>query len=191
MPAEAIYCSACSWPLPPESWRQNEAVHCPGCSAVLRLTVFPAVARPTAQQTPEAIGGAAEASCYYHPENRAVAPCDECGRFLCALCELQVDGRRVCPGCLESGVKGKRLHLETERKLYDGIALSLSTLPVLLVWPAFIGAPMALYYCVRYWRAPGSIVPRTKLRFYLAAVFSLAEITFIVFAFWAALKVRR
>ena len=48
-------------------------------------------------------------------------------------------------------------------------------LPALLIWPAIVGAPAALYVIVRRWRAPGSVVPRTRIRFYLAALFALGE----------------
>jgi hypothetical protein len=182
MPADAIYCGACSWPLPPEIWRQNESVQCPGCLGVLRLAIFPAVARTSRNEAVQSIADAREASCFYHAGSRALTPCDECGRFLCALCELEIDGRRLCPACLEAGVReGKSQNLEAKRTLYDSIALSIAIIPALLVWPALISAPTALYYCIRYWKAPGSLVPRTKIRFYLAGLFSLTTLAAVVF----------
>jgi hypothetical protein len=33
-----------------------------------------------------------------------------------------------------------------------------------------------LYVVVRYWRAPSSILPRTKIRFYIAALLATIEI---------------
>jgi len=41
---------------------------------------------------------------------------------------------------------------------------------------------------VRRWNAPLSILPRTRIRFYLAALFALAEIAGIVFLVWAIVR---
>ena len=46
------------------------------------VTVFPVALRPPAPVLPEAVIGGQEASCYNHAGNKAVAPCDECGRFI-------------------------------------------------------------------------------------------------------------
>ena len=40
---------------------------------------------------------------------------------------------------------------------------------------------MAIYLAIRHWRAPASIVPRTRIRYYLALVFAGTE---IVGAIW-------
>ena len=52
--------------------------------------------------------------------------------------------------------------------MHDSIALSLSLLPV-VIWPVTcLTAPAALFYAIRHWKSPTSILPRTKVR-YLAA----------------------
>jgi hypothetical protein len=68
--------------------------------------------------------------------------------------------------------------------MYDSIALLLATLPGIIIWPAFFTAPAALYFVIRYWRAPASLVPRTRIRYYLATLFALAELTGIGFIIW-------
>ena len=73
----------------------------------------------------------------------------------------------------------------------DTIALALATFPALLIWPAIIGAPAALYVVIRRWRAPLSILPRTRIRFYLAALFALAELVGIGLLIWAIARVPR
>jgi hypothetical protein len=75
--------------------------------------------------------------------------------------------------------------------MYDSIALALATLPALLFWPVVFTAPAALYVVVRRWREPGSLVPRTKVRFVLAALFALAEIAGVGFALWALIQLPR
>lgn len=117
------------------------------------------------------------ASCFYHSEKRAVVPCDQCGRFLCALCQVEFQGQNWCPRCIQaSSQKGRLAHLDASRALHDNTALALAILPVLLIWPTIITAPVTLYLVVRYWRAPSSILPRTKIRFLVAALLALAQI---------------
>ncbi len=173
----AISCE-CSWLVPAEFWNREEGASCLLCGRKVRVIAFPAIARAQAGALPEALGGDSEASCFYHPQSRAAAPCEECGRFLCSLCDLEVEGRHLCPACFQArGRSGKLQNLDTRRTMYDTLALTLATLPALLIWPAFLTAPASLFLVFRWWRAPGSIVPRTRVRFYLAALFALAEIT--------------
>lgn len=155
------------------------------CRQRIEALVFPAIAGARIGAQPHAVIGDSEASCFFHPESRAVIPCDECGRFLCSLCDIEIDGRHLCSKCFDSGVASSRLEsAETQRTMYDTIALALATFPAMLFWPAFIGAPWALFLVIRRWRAPGSIVPRTRIRYYLAALLALGEIGFCGFVVW-------
>lgn len=188
MPAEAICCGECSIPVPADSWNRA-GIRCRGCGQSLQTAVFPAIERTRVGAMPESIEGETEASCFYHPSSRAAVPCDECGRFLCHLCEIEIDGRRLCPRCFESGVSTDKLQsMVTSRTMYDTIALALATLPAMLIWPILVGAPAALFVAIRRWRAPGSIVPRTKIRFVVAIVFALAELVFITLIIYALFR---
>jgi hypothetical protein len=179
---EAICCGECSWPVPVDAWNREEGLRCPGCGQRVDANVFPAIETRRSGALPEAVIADTEASCFYHPSSRAAVPCDECGRFLCSLCDIEIDGRHLCPMCFQSGVRSNRLEVvETQRTMYDTIALTLATLPALLFWPAIVTGPAALWVTFRRWRAPGSVVPRTRIRFYLAVLFGLAEIVFFVF----------
>src|SRR6266853_1861952 len=135
MIAQAIHCSACSWPLPPELWSSGDRQNCPGCGTRVQVRIFPAIAHLKFAGMPEALAAETEASCFYHPQNRAARPCDECGRFLCTLCELDIPGRTLCPVCFDANVRGRKVQdLESSRTMHDSIALGLATLPVLLFW---------------------------------------------------------
>lgn len=192
MTAHEISCGECSWPVPVESWNREEGVRCPVCGEKIQVEVFPAIARSTAGALPEAIDAETEASCFYHPESRAAVPCEECGRFLCRLCDLEIDGRHLCPTCFRTGVVTRKLEtVETRRTMYDTVALALATFPALLIWPALLTAPAALFVVFRRWSAPGSIVPRTRIRFYLAALFAVAEIAGIVAIVWMIVRLPR
>lgn len=118
-----------------------------------------------------------ESSCFYHPQKKAVLPCDGCGRFVCALCDCQLNGQHFCPVCLETGkTKGKIKSLDNQRTLYDRIALSLAIYPLLIFYFTLITAPMALFVAIRYWKSPPSLVRRGKIRFVVAIIFALLQI---------------
>jgi len=121
---------------------------------------------------------AGEAGCFYHPDKRAIVTCHLCGRFLCGLCNVDFKQQNWCPGCLESSSrKRKGIDFENHRVLYDSVALAFATLPFLaLFYPSLIGAPVALYISVRYWKAPGSILPRTKIRFPVAILLAIGQL---------------
>jgi len=40
-------------------------------------------------------------SCANHARNAAVAACDRCGLLICSLCQLEVEGGKLCPSCFE------------------------------------------------------------------------------------------
>jgi hypothetical protein len=174
---EQLACARCRKPIPEEDWNREHAF-CASCRAPLRAFVFPALF-----STPQSISAgtpvleAGEASCFYHPQKRAVVPCDRCGRFLCGLCQVDFLGQNWCPRCIQAGSeKGQLAQLDSGRTLYDNLALSLASFPVLLVWPTVITAPATLYLTARHWRSPSSILPRTKMRFYIAALLAAIQI---------------
>jgi hypothetical protein len=183
----AIACASCSLPVPEELWNlpaeEAEQARCPGCRRHLLALVFPAIAEARLGAVPAALQGETEASCFYHPHSRAAQVCAVCGRFLCNLCDLEVDAYHLCPRCFET-----REPVVTRRSMYDTQALALSTLPALMFWPALVSAPWALFMVIRRWNAPSSIVPRTKIRFLLAALFALAEIAFLVFVIYMMIQ---
>jgi hypothetical protein len=71
--------------------------------------------------------------------------------------------------CLEKGkTKRKIKNLENHRVCYDKIALFVALISMLFIWPSLLSAPVVLFMVIRYWNAPLSIIPRTKIRFILA-----------------------
>ena len=131
---KSITCTKCYQPLPSELFNTPEMTNCPNCGVALKVDVFPAFFKTIASGRP---GGTLvldnESSCFYHPQKKAVIPCDMCGRFLCALCDVELHGQHLCPNCLETGKnKGKLKSLENRRTLYDAIALRLAVYPMIL-----------------------------------------------------------
>ena len=183
----SLLCHHCRSAVPEVLFNTGTPVACPRCETSLLVRVFPAYFRPQVTGVAaEAVGSAEDASCFYHPRKKAVVPCADCGRFLCALCDLEIDGRHVCPACASGGGAGRGQllgKLDGPRALHDNMALSVATLPVLLGPFAIITAPIALFLVVRYWNEPKQHpLTRTRLRLVLAGLFASA--TLIV---WAAL----
>jgi hypothetical protein len=138
---------------------------------------FPALLR---ERVPAESGETAlpdEATCFFHAGKRAVQTCGACGRFVCALCDLEIDGEHLCPTCLSEGRRlGALRKLEQNRVLFDSIALAFAVLPI-LIWPfTCLTAPASLYVVIRYWKSPPGVLPRTKIRFILAGLLALAQI---------------
>jgi hypothetical protein len=184
-----IQCPACQTWLMGGPFNQREFGPCPACNVPLLGEVFPALFRKiSAGQSGETIMVEGESSCFYHPQKKAVLPCDGCGRFLCALCDCPLQGKHFCPACLEAGrTKGKIKNLDNQRTLYDSIALALAVYPLVIVvlyYFTFVTAPMSLYVAIRYWNAPQGILRRTKIRFIIAIVIAL--LTIVGWAVWIA-----
>ncbi len=190
-----VFCPTCNSALPERFFRHPSVQgSCAGCATDLSVTLFPALFRPRGKiDAPSLLSAEGEASCYEHPGKRAVALCNKCGRFLCALCEVEVDAKIWCPSCLVSGDSGGPIQaLQKQRTLFDSIALALATLPFLLFfYPSIVSAPVVVYLAIRYWKRPSSIIPRGKWRFVLALVIVLLEMSFIALVIFAAVYAQR
>lgn len=170
-----LNCSNCK--LEPRSIAVNEnnLQSCTHCGKQVSVHVYPALLKTLENKvvvdTPVI---AEESSCFYHAQKQALVVCDECGRFLCNLCDIEMNGRHVCTACLESpvvaeasvGPKNKFLH-------YDTIALLLALASILLWFLSPIFSVISLYYCIRHWSTPLSATPRNRWRFVLAALLSI------------------
>lgn len=179
MEVPAFPCSQCRNPLPAAAFNTGTKSFCPICGSELRLIVFPAAFKPVESgRAGDLILVEGEAGCFYHPEKKAVLPCDSCGRFLCSLCDVELNGEHLCPPCIESGKKkGKLQSLENHRVRYDDVALAMAILPLVFfgcVSP--LVAPVTLYYVFRHWNSPRGILAKSKIKYVMAAVVATIEI---------------
>lgn len=191
MHSQLISCAKCHTVLPESFLNGGELAACPGCNALLQVEAFPALYRRIPEGKPgETILVEGEASCFYHPQKRAAIPCDACGRFLCALCDVELNDEHLCPVCLETGRrKGKLTQLETRRILWDSSAVALSIVPLICMWPvSLVTAPLAVFFAIYSWYQPPSILPRTRLRSYAAILLGLLQITGWILLFSGALR---
>ena len=171
-------CIRCHATIPPSAINTNALVPCAVCGAKIRVDLFPAAFKPPeTMETSEILVVDNDAGCFYHPGKKAVVHCDSCGRFLCTLCDVDMGGEHLCFSCLEAGKKKKkRMDLVNQRTIYDDIALRLAVYPMLLFWITIVTAPAALFIAIRHYKTPSSIIPRTRIRFWIAGFLATAQI---------------
>jgi hypothetical protein len=171
-----LTCDNCNTAVPGYLVNTGEA-RCPGCGDKITAYAFPAIARVEQGQHPESLMELGHAGCFYHPGKKAVVPCGSCGRFLCALCDLELDGKHLCPACLETGKDaGKIASVEKERVNHDSLVLSMAILPV-LIWPiVVITAPLTIYSTFRHWKKPLSLTRKSRWRFIAGSGIALLEL---------------
>ena len=169
-------CPRCRAELPAFASNAAEAL-CP-CGARLIVTVFPAFSRrPSTAAPADVVLEDSESSCFYHARKRATTVCSACGRFLCALCDIYLNGRHICPKCLgAASKKGQLAELEKERVLYDNIVLGLAIAPILMFPVTILTAPAAVVMSLIWWKKPASIMPRTRVRYVLAMIIGSLQI---------------
>jgi hypothetical protein len=166
-----ISCLRCKQPLNRMVWNTHALVSCPACRSQFQADVYPAAERPVSSGAAgQAVQTDKEAGCFYHPRKKAILPCSTCGRFLCALCDIEFNGAHLCPQCFEKGKADRKIQgLENRRVCYDKIALYVALSSMLLYWLSLLSAPIVLFMTVRYWKTPRSIVSRSKIRWIAAA----------------------
>ena len=175
--AAPLSCTKCAVALSPGMLNAAGFSACPECGSLLRADVFPALFKKAPAVAVENILADGQAGCFFHPQKKAVVPCESCGRFLCSLCDVEFGGRHVCPSCLEAGRNKRKIrNLETERVLHDSIALSIAILPLLMFFVTIVTAPVCIYYSLRHWKSPMSILPRTKVRFVFAVLIAVLQL---------------
>jgi uncharacterized RDD family membrane protein YckC len=184
-------CPECHGPLPAEIWNLYYPARCPSCRAILSALAFPAQVQEHRAGFPEPAVEGGEATCFFHARNKAFVACDQCGRFLCTLCQVPIAGQNWCPSCIVLQRRHGRLAwLDKRRVMYDNLALLLALGPIVLLpfWPlAIITAPATIVVVFVFWRKLSSLVPRTKARFVVAGVLAGIELVALVFILMAAI----
>jgi hypothetical protein len=165
----AVICPSCRGDVAPVETKTGWQT-CPYCEKRLQIRVWGSV-----QQKTNATAALSDhATCFFHPDKAFQACCKRCGRFVCALCDLQLGAEHVCPTCFErgranSGAGASTAEWRHRDVLYDSIAATIGW-GWILFWPVFVAAfPAAIYLHAKYRKAPRSyLIPRRGWRFWMA-----------------------
>lgn len=168
-PAAAISCPTCGGDVIPVEM-ETEWQYCPSCANRLQIRLW-----PVGQKSNRAATALSDqATCFFHPDKSFQACCHRCGRFVCALCDLQLGAEHVCPACFErgragSGTEAGKAEWRHRDVLDDSIAVTVGW-GWILFWPVFVAAlPAVIFLHVKYRKAPRSyLIPRSGWRFWAA-----------------------
>ncbi|HET8647499.1 MAG TPA: hypothetical protein VFO85_18520 [Vicinamibacteria bacterium] len=123
---------------------------CRACARTFEAVSFRPPPRRAQVSEVAAAGPEAPASCAAHRRNVAVAACERCGIFMCALCSTEADGLSICAPCFERLAAEGALHSAgTRYPNYLGLAWLAGLTGVLLWLPGLVTGPAAIYYAVR------------------------------------------
>jgi hypothetical protein len=160
---------------------------CPYCQKWLQIYVWPVVR----QNSNAATALSDQATCFFHPDKAFQACCQRCGRFVCALCDLQLGAEHVCPACFErgradSGAEASKAEWRYRDVLYDSIAFTVGWVWILF-WPVIVAAiPAVIVLHVKYRKAPRSyLIARSGWRFWAAYAGLIWFPLFLALAFFA------
>jgi hypothetical protein len=167
-----VGCPSCQGTITPLATEDGSQI-CIFCGKKLEIRYW-AVARQSANAAPVLTD---QSTCFFHPDKAFQACCQRCGRFLCALCDLQLGAQHVCPTCFDRGRAdfGAEAAASAEWRhrdvLYDSIAVSLGW-GWILFWPTFLAAlPITIFLHVKHRKAPRAyLIPRRGWRFWMAYV---------------------
>ena len=140
-------CPLCLEPLPYEEMSSG-AQTCPHCGRSFDAVSFSppetkAVVPRLGEEGPDGATG-----CVHHPRNAAVATCDRCGRFICELCRIGVDGKGFCPGCFERLSSEGAIESAVTRLPGHNASATLCAVVGMLAAPTC--APAAIYFGVKW-----------------------------------------
>lgn len=168
-------CPKCSRPLEAGAWEGEEHGTCLRCQQPFEFVGFPALTMERTVVKAAAASLEAGASCFFHDENAAVETCGHCGRFLCAVCAVDLGEGVTCPTCIAQKRKAAPEAVDS-RLLYDHLAMTVAGLP-LLFWPiTLVTAPVALGLGIVGWRMPLSLTGGSRARLVIAMVLAAIEI---------------
>lgn len=164
-------CPRCGRPLDHASVRTG-VQECVLCRGVFEATRFEPPPADTAVPRLAEAGPDGAQACAVHAANAAVANCDRCGVFACALCRIDVDGRVLCPACFERLAEAGELPglVRGYRDHYRAQAL-LVVVGILVIFAGVVTGPASLYFGARAWAAARG---RTGRRLWIAILFLVA-----------------
>jgi len=189
-----VTCPRCRLPIAPVAIGDNGATECTVCHERMEVTLFPAAVRPQEKgMQPEKVLTAGEATCYLHQDHIAVAACEACGAYVCALCDIPIAGKHYCGTCFtarrHSGVLVHETVLHDQGALggsfiYLFMSCFISIMPfktlVFFIIPMVLVGAVVCAFCVWNWNKVHTPYPRSHARFVAAIVFAAIGILALV-----------
>ena len=167
----AVACPYCAGSIA-SGETNTERQTCLHCGKRLEIRAWSVVR----QKTKAAMALSDQSTCFFHPDKAFQACCQRCGRFVCALCDLQLGAEHVCPTCFErgrgdSGAEAGGAEWRSRDVLYDSIAMTVGW-GWILFWPTIVVAfPAVIFLHMKYRKAPRSyLIARSGWRFWAAYV---------------------
>ncbi len=181
-----LRCPACDGDILISELQSAAMNSCPTCEKALTVRLYPALTRKETVNAGRRILLEEESACFFHESKQAESLCEDCGRYLCGLCEIVFEGKTLCPACLETAQEKETMDgLVRERFRHDSFALMLALLPILF-WPiTIITVPAAIIYAIFRWNSAGSLVRSGNGVFAAAILLGLAQIGFWLWIFFA------
>jgi len=165
-------------------------VTCRYCGRHYEARIFHPVSRSANVEQLAHSGPEAAGACANHPRNAAVTNCGRCGIFICALCQLEVEGATYCPMCFErlaqeGSIEGAKMRFRD----YGSMAVFSALVGLFFFW-ALLGIPLgvlSLYYVYRGFKTRrDSGISATGL--IIGTLFAIAAIALSTFMLIALFK---
>ena len=140
-------CPRCWTPLP-QAVLAFGRVDCGECALEFRAATFhPLEPRHVSRPVEPPSGGA---SCARHARNAAVAACERCGAFMCALCKVDVEGKSLCAACFDRGrSEGSLQAAQTTFRSWRTLGMHLAVVGLFLYPFGLLTGPASLFATVR------------------------------------------
>lgn len=123
---------------------------CPSCAQAFEAVRFEAPPRESRILGAAAIGTGAAFACPAHKGNAAVASCERCGVFLCALCRIDLDGQPLCPACFERvAASGELAVVQSRLRDFEALGYLLALGGVLCGCVGVVTGPAAMFCALK------------------------------------------
>ena len=162
-------CPRCRAALPEERLHDGANV-CLSCLGDFEARIFHPPQRSARVLQLAHSGPEGGVSCANHARNAAVAACDRCGLLICSLCQLDVEGGKLCPSCFERLSQEETSDTTRTRFRDYGSLAGIWAIVGLIFSALMLGIPLgilSLYYCAKAFRHRES---RSSLGFVIFAL---------------------
>lgn len=180
-----IPCPKCGGTFRLKDYLGKNTIRCKSCNTEVNVNIFPSLFQPIKKgQSAEKVVEELESSCFNHVEKKAVSICDDCGIYICALCEIDRGEKKICSACFNQSLVGEKAdELTRDYRQYSKIG-------AYLLWGMLftygITAPISLFYSIKnYGKTEGFFRGRKNLKasinIIIASLFSLGGLIGILY----------